>query len=30
MNVESLETLYLFVLSHVPGAKPRSLSLNML
>ena len=29
-NSESLETLYLIVLSHFPGAKPHTLSLKML
>jgi hypothetical protein len=30
MNMETLETLFLFVLSHAPSAKPRTLSRNML
>ena len=30
MNTESLETLYLIVLSHFTGAKPHTLSLKML
>jgi hypothetical protein len=30
MTTESLETLYLIVLSHFPGAKPHTLSVKKL